>query len=171
MNYAGPGGTVMEGSRIEYKRALTDGPEREVVAFLNYKDGGVIYIGIAQDGQIYGAEDADGVQLAVKDRLRNNIQPSIMGIFDIIHEIRDHKNIIRITVAGGLEKPYYLRKYGMTEKGCFMRVGSSAEPMPREMLKTLFDREFATPSATCFPRGRISALNSLKSNTIRAASL
>jgi predicted HTH transcriptional regulator len=130
----------MEDNRSEYKRELTDGLEKEVVAFLNYKDGGVIYIGIAQDGRVYGVEDPDGVQLAIKDRLRNNIQPSIMGLFDIAREVRDQKNVIRITVAGGLEKPYYLRKYGMTERGCFIRVGSAAEPMPRDMIETLFGR-------------------------------
>jgi ATP-dependent DNA helicase RecG len=35
-----------ESNRIEYKRELTDSLEKEVVAFLNGKDGGVIHIGI-----------------------------------------------------------------------------------------------------------------------------
>ncbi len=131
---------MTESNRIEYKRQLTDSLEKEVVAFLNYKDGGVIYIGIDNEGKVFGIEDCDATQLTVKDRLRNNIQPSIMGLFDIIHERRDEKNIIRITVAGGLEKPYYLKKYGMTEKGCFIRVGSAAEPMTQAMIETLFGR-------------------------------
>lgn len=33
----------MESNRVEYKRELTDGFEREAIAFLNYRDGGVIY--------------------------------------------------------------------------------------------------------------------------------
>jgi predicted HTH transcriptional regulator len=131
---------MTESNRVEYKRELTDNLEKEVVAFLNYKDGGVIYVGLDNVGNVYGVENCDKVQLAVKDRLRNNIQPSIMGLFDIVHEQRDGKAIIRITVAGGLEKPYYLKKYGMTEKGCFIRVGSASEPMSGEMIEALYGK-------------------------------
>jgi len=130
----------MESNRIEYKRQLTDSLEKEVVAFLNYRDGGVIYLGIGADGDVFGVRDCDAVQLAVKDRLKNNIQPSIMGLFDIVHEERDGKNVVRITVAGGQEKPYYLKKYGMTEKGCFLRVGSACEPMTQDMIESLYGR-------------------------------
>src|SRR5690606_14734614 len=30
------------------------------------------------------------------------------------------------------------KKYGMTEKGCFLRIGTVAEPMPKKMLEELF---------------------------------
>lgn len=130
----------MENSRIEYKRELTDGLEKEVVAFLNAREGGILYIGIDSDGAVFGVKDCDKLQLAIKDRLRNNIQPSIMGLFEILHEIVDGKGILRIIVAGGLEKPYYLKKYGMTEKGCFLRIGSASEPMPKEMIESLYGR-------------------------------
>jgi ATP-dependent DNA helicase RecG len=63
----------MESNRIEYKRELTDGFEREAVAFLNYRDGGVIYLGIDQDGSVFGIPNCDAIQLAIKDRLKNNI--------------------------------------------------------------------------------------------------
>jgi len=35
-----------ESNRLEYKRQLPDTLEKEVVAFLNYRDGGIIYIGL-----------------------------------------------------------------------------------------------------------------------------
>ncbi len=130
----------MESNRIEYKRELTDTLEKEVVAFLNYHDGGVIYLGIGNDGAAHGVTDCDAVQLAVKDRLKNNIQPSCLGLFDVIHETRDGKEIIKIIVASGMEKPYYLRKFGMSEKGCFIRIGSACEPMPVRMIEELFAR-------------------------------
>lgn len=63
-----------------------------------------------------------------------------MGLFDIAHETQDGLDIIRITVAGGLEKPYYLKKYGMTEKGCFLRIGSASEPMSQDMIEELFGK-------------------------------
>ncbi len=130
----------MENNRIEYKRELTDGLEKEVVVFLNAREGGVLSIGIDKDGAVFGVEDCDKIQLAIKDRLKNNIQPSIMGLFEILHEQVEGKDIIRIVLAGGLEKPYYLKKYGMTEKGCFLRVGSASEPMPRDMIESLYGR-------------------------------
>ncbi len=131
---------MTESHRIEYKRELSDSLEKEVVAFLNGKDGGILYIGLDDQGQVIGLPDCDAVQLAIKDRLKNNIQPSIMGLFEIIHEQRDRQDIVRVTVAGGIEKPYYLKKFGMTEKGCFLRVGSAAEPMPQEMIESLYGR-------------------------------
>lgn len=36
---------LVEGQRVEFKRQLTDGLEKEVAAFLNAHDGGLIYIG------------------------------------------------------------------------------------------------------------------------------
>ena len=110
---------MSESNRIEYKQQLTDSLEKEVVAFLNYLDGGIIYIGMNDDGSPYGISNVDAVQLAVKDRLKHNILPSALGLFDVIHENRDGKNLIKIIVASGSEKPYHLRKYGMSEKGVF----------------------------------------------------
>ncbi len=130
----------MESNRIEYKRELSDSFERSAVAFLNYHEGGVIYIGIEDDNKVVGISDVDGLQLAIKDRLKNNILPSCLGLFDVIHEKRGAKDIIKVTLASGSEKPYYLKKYGMSEKGCFTRIGSSSEPMPTRMIEDLFAR-------------------------------
>jgi ATP-dependent DNA helicase RecG len=47
----------MENSRIEYKRELTVGLEKEVVAFLNAREGGSLHIGIDKDGAVFGVED------------------------------------------------------------------------------------------------------------------
>jgi ATP-dependent DNA helicase RecG len=129
---------MTESNRVEFKRELTDKLEKEVVAFLNYREGGAIYIGIDKDGNVIGVRNSDDVQLRIKDRLKTNIQPSCMGLFDIINENHQGKDVIKITVASGLEKPYYLKKYGMTEKGCFLRIGSASEPMPLKIIEELF---------------------------------
>jgi len=107
----------IESNRLEYKRQLTDSLEKEVVAFLNYRDGGIIYIGIDdKTGKACGLNDIDTVQLKIKDRIKNNIRPSTMGLFDVTVESRDDKEVIKITVASGSEKPYYLKSKGMTER-------------------------------------------------------
>jgi len=82
---------MSESNRIEYKRELTDSLEKEVIAFLNYPEGGIIFIGIDDNGNIFGVENCDEVQLKIKDRLRNNISPSIMGLFDVIRQEQDGK--------------------------------------------------------------------------------
>ena len=129
---------MSETNRIEYKRELSEGLEKEVVAFLNYREGGIIYIGIDKEGRTVGVQDADSNQLKIKDRLKNNIRPSALGLFDIVSEERDGKEILKIIVASGSEKPYHLKKYGMSEKGCFIRLGSAAEPMSQKQIEELF---------------------------------
>ena len=129
-----------ETTRIENKAMLTPelDIEKEVIAFLNYKEGGFIYIGVDKYGRTVGVDDVDDCMLKLKGRIRNNISPSAMGLFDIVEEKRDGKSVVKATVASGIEKPYYKTKYGMTPKGAFIRVGTAAEPMPQEMIDRLF---------------------------------
>lgn len=86
----------METNRIEYKQKLTDQLEKEVVAFLNYTGGGIIYIGINKNGLIVGLDNPDQMQLQIKDRLRNNIVPSCLGLFDVVSENRDQKTSLKL---------------------------------------------------------------------------
>jgi len=129
---------LAESQRVEFKRQLSDSLEKEVVAFLNAHDGGLIYIGIDDNGQALVLDDLDQLQLQIKDRIRNNISPSTMGLFDVLIENYQDKSIIKIVVARDSEQPYYLRKAGMSPKGCFIRIGSAAEPMPQRMIEELF---------------------------------
>ena len=131
---------MKESYRVELKQKLTDSLEKEVVAFLNSREGGIIYIGIDDNGEAIGIENSDTIQLQIKDRLRNNIQPTCMGLFDIIEEEINDKDVIKIIVASGPEKPYYLKKQGMSEKGCYLRIGTAAEPMTNRMIGNLFAR-------------------------------
>ena len=64
---------ISENNRIEYKAQLTEHLEKEVVAFLNYIGGGIIYIGIADDGSAVGVEHIDQIQLKIKDRLKKTL--------------------------------------------------------------------------------------------------
>ena len=131
---------MIESKNIEYKQRVTPELEKEVVAFLNANEGGFIYIGIDKTGKTIGVPDPDAVQLELKDRFKNNILPSCMGLFDILLEKRDDKNIVKIIVAGGYEKPYYIKKYGLSEKGAFIRIGSASEPMPSRQIEELFTK-------------------------------
>lgn len=131
-----------ETNRIEYKLELSKEVdlEKEAVAFLNYHEGGIIYVGIDNEGVVHGVEDLDDTLLKAKDRLKTNILPSCMGLFDVRAEEIEGKQVIKIVLASGSEKPYYKRKYGMSEKGCFIRSGSGADPMPQKLIDELFSK-------------------------------
>lgn len=127
----------MENTTTEYKRELNAELEKEVCAFVN-TIGGEIYIGVDNEGNIYGVDDADKVSLAVQDRIKNNISPSVVGLYGTEIKEKNGKKYIVVTVAGGLEKPYYIKKYGMTSGGCFMRVGPQSIQMPQALIDDWF---------------------------------
>lgn len=60
----------IETNRIENKEKLNEDFEQEVIAFLNYREGGIIYVGIRKDGQVVGVKDIDLTQLQIKDRIK-----------------------------------------------------------------------------------------------------
>jgi predicted HTH transcriptional regulator len=123
-----------ETNRVEFKRELTEDLERGVVAFLNYHQGGILYIGVDDLGSVRGVDSVDVLQRKITDRIKNNILPPTLGLFDVIAEKRDDKDIVKIIISSGPEKPYYLRKYGMSPSGCFVRVGSAVQPMTTDMI-------------------------------------
>ena len=129
-----------ETNRIENKEQLNEDFEQEVIAFLNYKEGGIIYVGIDKNGQVVGVENNDLTQLQIKGRIKNNIQPSTLGLFDVTVETIDNKEIIKVIISSGTEKPYYLRKKGRTPEGCYIRIGSSKERMTERMIEEMFAR-------------------------------
>ena len=142
-----------ETNRIEYKRELNDKLERTVVSFLNYPGGGELIIGVDDNGMPVGLENVDGDQCKIIDRIRNNIRPTVLGLFDVIPEKLDNMDIIRIVVSSGIQKPYYIRHKGMTENGCFIRIGSSVQPMTEKMIEDLLSRrQKASLQTTISPR-------------------
>lgn len=125
---------------VELKEKLNDGFEKEVVAFLNTV-GGQVIIGVNDSGEIVGVDSADKDALAVADRIKNIIAPSAMGLFNIEIKAEGGKCYIIVTVAGGLEKPYYIRKYGLSSKGCFVRIGTQSCPMEQFQIDKLLARK------------------------------
>ncbi|MCK5818166.1 MAG: putative DNA binding domain-containing protein [Psychromonas sp.] len=123
---------------FEFQSQLTDKLEKEVIAFLNTRDGGAIIIGVNAHGSVLGLNDADRLQLKIKYRLKHNISPSTMGLSDVVVMSQQSKQLIKIIIAGGSEKPYYLSKNGMSSQGCFIRNKNATEPMSNMMIKKLF---------------------------------
>ena len=124
----------------EYKRELIPELEREVVAYLNCRLGGTIFIGVNNDGSIYGVKNVDQTAQTIKNRLRDNIRPSCLGLFDVLTLEENGKYYIRLDVASSLEKPYYLRKLAMCPEGCPIRIGTAIESLSQEQIERLYAR-------------------------------
>ena len=112
---------TIENSRIEFKVKLVDDLEETVIGFLNSKDGGIIYLGVNDNGKVV-----------------SNIEPSVLGLFDLEVLEDNNKKYLKITIARGLEKPYHLKGMGMTSDSCFIRVGSSNERMDDHLISKMF---------------------------------
>ena len=127
-----------ESNKIEFKSELNDKLEKEVVAFLNYHEGGDIYIGIDDNGKAVNLTDIDNIMLIIADRIKNNISPATLGLFDIVKEKYQGKSIVRIIISSGPDKPYYIKKSGMSPKGCYIRIGTSSQPMETSQIDELY---------------------------------
>lgn len=86
----------------------------------------------------------DETQLKIAERIKNNILPSTLGLFDIITEVINNVPVIKILISSGLEKPYYIKKNGMSPNGCFIRTGTSSQPMTTSMIDDLYSKRIHT---------------------------
>ncbi len=129
---------TIEDSRTEFKVKLVDDLEETVIAFLN-KDGGNIYIGIDDKGNVKGLKNnMDQLQRKVKDRIISNVEPSVLGLFDLEVLTKEDKQYLKITIAKGYETPYHIKGMGMTPDSCFIRIGSSNEKMDEHLINKMF---------------------------------
>ena len=98
-----------ESNRIEYKEILNDKLERSVISFLNTQIGGRLYIGVNDKGVPVGAKEIDDTQKRIIDRIKNNVQPNALGLFDVAVEEIEGVEVICVIVSSGSEKPYEKR--------------------------------------------------------------
>ena len=114
------------------------------MAVLNNREGGILYIGVDDKGEPVGNSDIDSMQLKIADRIKNNILPSTLGLFDIVTEYVDNIPVTKIIVCSGLEKPYYIKNKGMSPNGCYMRLGTSTQPMSTALIDELYAKRIHT---------------------------
>lgn len=84
------------------------------------------------------------VEDKIADRIKNNILPSTLGLFDIVTDAIDGISVTNIIVSSGLEKPYYVKNKGMSPNGCFMRLGTSTQPLPTTLIDELYAKRIHT---------------------------
>lgn len=75
---------VIEDVRNEFKVKVTDKLENGVISFLN-TNGGNIFIGVNNKREVVDINgNVDLLQRTIKNRLKDNIMPSIVGLYDVV---------------------------------------------------------------------------------------
>lgn len=120
----------LESETTELKRTLNKDFAKEVVAFLNTRDG-VIYIGVDDNGKVLGVPNIDKTMREVRDIIRDQILPSTEGLCEIGSLLEGDKMVVSVKVSKGT-KLYYIKKEGRSATGCFYRDGTSSTPMSEE---------------------------------------
>ena len=101
---------LQESNRVELKEKLNEKLEKEICAFLNNREGGVLYIGIADDGKVVGVSDVDSLQKQVAERIRDNILPSALGLYDVTSEEMGGKPSSKSSSPAALKSPTTSRR-------------------------------------------------------------
>ncbi|MEA4960962.1 RNA-binding domain-containing protein [Lutispora sp.] len=125
-----------ENINMELKETFTDDIKKEAIAFAN-THGGIIYIGIADDGNIVGVKMPNDVLLQVTNAFRDSIKPDITMFTDCMIEEIEGKQVIKISVQRGVSRPYYLSDKGLRPSGVYVRQGSSSVPASEDAIRQM----------------------------------
>ena len=130
---------MQEDAHTEFKEKVSDRIARAAVAFLN-TEGGTIYVGIDDEGKVVGVEDADAASIRCAQILNDDIRPDVTTISRVDLETLEGKDIVRIDVSEGPNKPYYLREKGLRAEGVYVRRGSANIPVSEETFNVMEHR-------------------------------
>ena len=122
-----------ETENIEFKAQFAEDIYKEVIAFAN-TDGGVVYVGIDNDGNAVGLKNVDQEYTRITNGIRDAIMPDVTMF--VRFSIQDNK-VVRITVSEGTNKPYYLKGKGLKPSGVFVRQGTSSVPASPEQIRQM----------------------------------
>lgn len=126
----------IENENTELKEIYTTDIKKEVLSFVN-TNGGNIYIGVADNGEVVGLDNLDDTMLKITNTIRDGIRPDIM-MFIRLQEIEvNEKHIVKVTVSEGTRKPYYLVDKGMKPSGVYVRQGSAKNPASEDAIRNM----------------------------------
>lgn len=122
-----------ETENIEFKAQFTEEIYKEVIAFAN-TDGGIIYVGIDDEGNAVGLTDVDKEYTRITNGIRDAIMPDVTMF--VSFTVQNNK-VVRITVSEGTNKPYYLRAKGLKPSGVYVRQGASSAPASPDQIRSM----------------------------------
>ena len=122
-----------ESERVEYKSKVPEDIYKEVVAFAN-TNGGIIYIGIDDKGNLTGIDDVDDTYTRLTNGIRDAILPDVTMF--VRYALQENK-VIQVEVGEGSYKPYYLRAKGIKPAGVYVRQGASSVQASSEQIRRM----------------------------------
>jgi len=111
-----------ENRNIEFKKEYTDKMFKTISAFANYNTG-KIFIGVDDDGEISGVDDAKKMKIRIENAINDKIKPR--PYYEITSEEIQGKEIIIITVYNGENMPYVFNNKA------YKRFDTSSIPVER----------------------------------------
>lgn len=125
-----------ENQNMEFKREYAAEIRKEVVAFAN-SDGGSIFVGVEDNGFVCGLADSDKVANQLSNSLKDAIAPDVMPFVEIEKIEIDGKQVVKVGVSPGVNRPYYIREKGLKPSGVYVRKGSSSQPVTDEGIRQM----------------------------------
>ena len=132
---------LYESNKIEFKVKFTDQLVKELVAFLN-TDGGQIFIGINDRGEVIGANEIDMTLKSVSDVISNQIEPSPLELINCEIKTMEGLPVIVINVKRGIAHIYCIKKYEFSSLWCPIRVSSTCKEMSQEQINNRYKMRF-----------------------------
>ncbi len=124
---------LYENENTEFKSALTGDIYKEVIAFAN-NGGGVIYIGVDDNGNEIGVADVDETYTRLTNGIRDAISPDVTVFCK--YSLNEN-NVIKIEISEGARKPYYLKSKGIKPSGVYVRQGASSVPASEDQIRLM----------------------------------
>lgn len=131
----------IESEIVELKEKMSNTLCREIVSFLN-ADGGTIYIGVKDNGEVVGVSNIDQACRGLADIITNQIEPNPQEIVKMELIYDDGKIIVSVSIKKGTSPIYCEKKYGFSSAGCSIRVGTTCQAMTQEHIKIRYEKRF-----------------------------
>ena len=127
---------LYESETVELKELYTPDLKKEIVAFAN-TNGGTIYMGVQDNGEIIGLDNADFVMQQISNSLRDSIRPDISMFTNIELLQENNKYFVKLAVSQGTKKPYYLSDKGLKPTGVYVRSGTTSAPASEDAIRMM----------------------------------
>lgn len=133
-----------ESETVELISKLNDDEiTKEIVAFLNGR-GGTIFVGVGDSGEIIGIEKIDESLRRLSDIISTKIEPLPTELIKSNILMEESKLIIEITISKGFHSLYCIKKYGFSQVGCPIRIGTSCKELSVEEINLRYQKRFAS---------------------------
>lgn len=157
----------MESYNTEYKESMPKAQQMkaEIVSFLNSNNGGMIFLGVDDNGDPIRYESETQRKTLYKEWeeilmnwIATAFRPEVTGLV----MIEPNEIPFKISVSSGVNKPYYYTDGdGFNSKGVYIRTGSSKRKASDEEVRRMMNRHIANSFD-----GEMSSYDKLRFNAV-----